>query len=205
MPYALIDDQMYDHPKFVGLSDGAVGLWAKCLSWTARHLTDGYVPKGLPAKLCTSSARTAERYADELRQAGLWVSACNGDQFHDYHHHNPSGSAVRARRAEVSEARSQAGRKGAEARWGNSKPDSNTMATAIANPSQTHDPVPVPVPPLLTSTDSPSGRTADLPTTESGVLCEQCGCDTARPGAHQINGIDVICDHQPPTPEDYLA
>jgi hypothetical protein len=205
MPYALIDDQMYDHPKFVGLSDGAVGLWVRCLSWTARHLTDGHIPAALPGKLCTSSERTARRFAAELVDSGLWVAAQNGYQFHDYHHHNPSGSAVKARRAEVSEARSQAGRKGAEARWGHGKPDGKPMANGMANEWQSDDPVPVPVPPLANGDKSTSPTRSQLPTEEAVGVCATCDCATDRPGTYLANGVDTICTHETPSAEAFLA
>lgn len=213
MPYALIDDQMYDHPKMVGLPDAAGWLWARGLSWCTRHLTDGFIPTGAVRTLA-GSTRKANQLSKLLVSSGLWEEHEGGYQYHDFHHHNPSGKAVRARRAEVSEAKARAGRKGAEARWGNGKPDGTDhgtsdgtpMAPAMANGWHRDGPVPVPVPPLVTPTDSSSSRGGHLPS-PIGVVeaCPTCDCPTDRPGTHQINGIDVICDHTPPPEEDYLA
>lgn len=210
MPYALIDDQMYDHPKFVGLSDAAVGLWTRGLSWCTRHLTDGVIPKSAVAKISSSGDRARASCVRELLAAGLWDDAGESFSYHDFSHHNPSAAKVKARRDEVSEAKARAGRKGAKARWGNGKqdgtPDGKPIADRMANGWQTDSPVPVPVPPLLTTTRSSSGRSVELPSPTNEVVgvCSRCDCPDDRPGAYELDGVDVICDHTV-TADAYLA
>ena len=41
MTWLRIDDAMVDHPKIIGLSDGAFRLHITALCYCARHLTDG--------------------------------------------------------------------------------------------------------------------------------------------------------------------
>lgn len=152
MPYGLISDDLYDHPKFVGLDLDAVGLWTLGLSYCCRHLTDGFIPAPMVDRLAAGSRRKASVLAASLVAQGLWEPAEGGWQIHDFHHHNRSGADVREQRKEVSEKRSAAGRKGARARWG-SNGDGKPMANGMANPSQTDDPVPVPVPPCVDTTE----------------------------------------------------
>ena len=47
MPWARIDDNLYDHPKLLELGRyrlPCMGLYLVALSWSNRHLTDGYIP-----------------------------------------------------------------------------------------------------------------------------------------------------------------
>lgn len=154
MPYALIKDEMYDHPKFVGVQLDAIGLWTLGLSWCCRHLTDGFVPTAAVERLAAGSRRKAATMAAELTAHELWEPVEGGWQFHDFTDHNRSGAEVREKRDRVSQRRSEAGRKGAAARWGNGKADgkrdgkpiANGQANRVASEKQTDDPVPVPVP-----------------------------------------------------------
>ena len=40
-----VDDGFHSHPKIIGLSLDAIGLWTLAGSWCARYLTDGYIPE----------------------------------------------------------------------------------------------------------------------------------------------------------------
>lgn len=159
MPYGLISDDLYDHPKFVCLQLDAVGLWTLGLSYCCRHLTDGFIPAPMVDRLAAGSRRKPATLAADLVAQGLWEAAEGGWLIHDYHHHNRSGADVREQRREVSEKRAAAGRKGAAARWGR---DGKPMANGMANASQTDDPVPVPVPvpPCVATTAVSRPRTA---------------------------------------------
>lgn len=149
MPYALLKDEVYDHPKFVGLSDPAMALWTRGLSWSMRHLTDGKITLPAVRMLVGGSAAKARKVCDELVTAGLFEIDGDDYRYHDFLAHNPSGEKVREKRQKVSEARSQAGKAGAAARWRNGKPgskrDGKPVANAEATGKQTDDPVPVPV------------------------------------------------------------
>lgn len=39
-----LDDRLYSHPKVDTLSNAALGLWTRALSWTGDTLTDGFIP-----------------------------------------------------------------------------------------------------------------------------------------------------------------
>lgn len=45
MPWACLDDGFYDDPRLIDEGLATSGLYARCLSYCARFLTDGYVPR----------------------------------------------------------------------------------------------------------------------------------------------------------------
>lgn len=108
MTWFKVDDTFYDHPKIFDAPDCAVALWTRAGTWSARNLTDGFVPAGMPARLCDDHD-TAVR---QLLTRGLWTRARGGYQFHDWAEYQPSAEAVKALR----EKRSEAGKRGGQAK-----------------------------------------------------------------------------------------
>lgn len=109
MPWFKIDDSFYDHPKVFDAPDSAVALWVRAGTWSARNLTDGFVPSKMPARLCDDHATAVK----ELVERGLWKRVRGGWTFHDWASYQPTRESVEAERIK----RSIAGRKGAEKRW----------------------------------------------------------------------------------------
>jgi len=118
MPWARIDDAFDDHPKVLALlehDDGAaaIGLWTLCLAWAHRNTRrKGKVPGRIPASLPRRYLGTApgRGAAKLLAGVGLWDVVDDGWDIHDFDQYLPT--------AETSSARSEAGRRGAAARWG---------------------------------------------------------------------------------------
>lgn len=102
MPWFKIDDGFHCHPKVLEAGNEAVGLYARCGSWVAQQLTNGFVPRSI-ALLYGSSKLT-----EALVQAGLWVAADGGWQMHDYLLYNPSKDQVEADRASNAERQKRA-------------------------------------------------------------------------------------------------
>ena len=149
MPWVRLDDQLPDHLKFVGIDLPTMGLWSLTLIDSARRLTDGFVPASEPRRY-----RATKRHVDELVRRGLWEPVEGGWQIHDFHDYQPTAESVRRQRDELSQARAEAGRKGARNRWQpdskrHSKPDGNTHGNPMANGM-----APVPKPLLVTSQSS---------------------------------------------------
>ena len=103
MPWFKVDDSFYDHPKFLGLSNAAVGLWVKAGAWCGKHLTDGVIPaekvktlRGTPAQI------------RDLIAAGLWVE-CESEvgakayRFHDWIEYQPTRKQTLKERADSAE------------------------------------------------------------------------------------------------------
>lgn len=142
MVWVKVDDRLHSHPK-VGELDPklmleCMGLNLLALSWCGEKLTDGILPKGQPARL---AGRPVENLIAELVRVGLWERCPQGIQIHDFLDYNPTAKEA----ADLSRARADAGRRGAQARWqsgANGKPhgkshtqgDLESMANLMANP-----------------------------------------------------------------------
>ena len=85
MSWFKVDDSFYDHPKVFDAPDCAMALWIRAGCWSARNRTDGFVPAGMPARLCDDQ----ERAVRELLDRGLWRRAKGGYQFHDWSDFQP--------------------------------------------------------------------------------------------------------------------
>lgn len=90
MTWFKVDDSFYDHPKVYDASDAAVALWTRAGSWSARNLTDGFVPTGMLARLSNS----ADAAAKELCNCGLWQRTKGGYLFHDWTEYQPTKERV---------------------------------------------------------------------------------------------------------------
>jgi hypothetical protein len=147
MAWARIDDAFDDHPKVLALLDheqggAAIGLWTLCLTWAHRNTlrkgkTPGLLPAHLPRRYLGPGAR---ELAALLVKEELWESRDEGDGWliHDFDQYLPT--------PKTREARAQAGRRGAQARWAKrdadgpeSKPDSNLPSNPDNLPKGSHD------------------------------------------------------------------
>lgn len=66
MPWFKIDDKAHSHPKFMRAGNAALGLWLRCGSYSAQHLTEGIV-SGVVAQLYGTAPQAAK-----LVKTGLW-------------------------------------------------------------------------------------------------------------------------------------
>lgn len=146
MGWARLDDSFHDHPKLIGLSLEALGLWTKCFTWAHRHHGSGpvlgFLPKGLPE---TFAGNRGRKLGNELVTHSLWDEVEQGWLIHDYEDYLPA-SEKPATANDIRKARSDAGKRGAEARWGKadamqddskllSDPDGKPMPPTRPDPS----------------------------------------------------------------------
>lgn len=112
MSWAKVDDQWFAHPKVVGLSLAARGLWITTLSWSCAQRTDH-----LPAYMVRflAGGEDIDPMVKELVDVGLWIEDGEGWAIHDWNEYQ---------NLSLSEKRAKAGKKGAEKRWGQ-KQDAN--------------------------------------------------------------------------------
>jgi hypothetical protein len=138
-----VDDDFYDHEKFVDLSFSAMGLWVALLAWSNRNLSDGVIPQSIPRRLGADDIAVKELLEAELLewQNGKPDGKPDGKSIapdcyliHDYHDFQPSSDEVAAKRDELAVKRAEAGRKGAERRWQNGKPDGKAIANVWPQP-----------------------------------------------------------------------
>jgi hypothetical protein len=106
MPWFKVDDSFHSHPKVLRAGTAAAGLYVRCGSYSAQHLTDGFVPAEVAAQY------GSPEWARRLVVVGLWVIVDGGYQMPDYLQYNPSKAKVLKDR-EAKAARQQ--------RWRDSK------------------------------------------------------------------------------------
>lgn len=135
MTWFKVDDSFYDHPKVFDAPDCAVALWTRAGTWAARNLTDGFVPSGMPARLCDDPDTAIK----ELVRRGLWTRASGGYKFHDWSSYQPSAEAVTDLRAK----RAAAGKRGGQAKAAKqnaSKPLASATGVAKQNAAPSRPP-----------------------------------------------------------------
>lgn len=109
MPWFRLDDSFHSHPKVIAAGNEAVGLYVRCGTYAAEHLTDGFLPKDVV--LLYGSGALAEK----LTGVKLWHRARGGWTIHDYLDYNPSKQAVDKDRLKAAE-RQRRHRSGTEPR-----------------------------------------------------------------------------------------
>lgn len=150
MTWFKLDDSFYDHPKVFDAPDCAVALWTRAGCWSARNLTDGFVPAKLPARLCDDP----DTAVGQLLDRGLWKRTRGGYVFHDWDVYQPSRAEVQ----QLKQVRAEAGRRGGQAKAAKQNA-SNGLASARPLAKQNSAPTrPVPDPTL---TSKPNGDMAN--------------------------------------------
>ena len=83
MTWVVLDDKMPEHPKNVGLSDGAFRLHVSAICYCNRHLTDGIISADMVAQLMP---RYRKGFLDELLRRAVWVELVPDEcyEIHDY-------------------------------------------------------------------------------------------------------------------------
>lgn len=165
MSWFKVDDKFHGHPKAIEAADNlaALGLWTLAGSYCSDYPeTDGFVSLGTAARFA-GGAQAAKKLAAVLVAAkgaskvGLWTAEDGGWRFHDWATYQPTAEEVAERIAGISAKRSEAGRRGAVARWqlplaNDGKSDGKPMAIAIAENGKPMAPIPIPekeIPPPL--------------------------------------------------------
>jgi hypothetical protein len=119
MPWFNVDDKAHSHRKIMKAGNAAVGLWARCGSYVAQHLTDGVVPGEVAEMYGTAPQIT------KLVKVGLWhphghvCPSCPQPAEGDFYMHDyaTSGNPLRA---EVEQRRQRAAEKKRRQRGGGS-------------------------------------------------------------------------------------
>ncbi|ALF00187.1 conserved hypothetical protein [Streptomyces sp. SPB78] len=155
MPWFVIDDSAHTHPKIVAASNAALGLWMRCGSYVAQHLTDGIVP-GAVARMYGSKTQIAKLVA-----AGLWherghdcphercAQPAPGDYaVHDYLEYNPTRAQVQGRKEREAEKkrRQRAGGAGGDGGPGGGPRQPRLDEAPAGNGGGSHNPPPRPIP-----------------------------------------------------------
>jgi hypothetical protein len=98
MTWAKLDDRFDENPKVLSVPIEARLLYVCGLTYSARALSDGFIPAALLPRL-VPDLRRPERRAAELVRAGLWEEAARpGWRIHDWEKYNPPAAVVKAER-----------------------------------------------------------------------------------------------------------
>ncbi len=178
MSWAKLDDQFHGHRKILRAwkCRPALGLHFMAMSYAAGHEPRGFLPaewveEKLPAK------RERERVVAALVDvpagftAGLWEPVEGGWMVHDWDQYNGDARS----REEVRAAKSAAGKKGAEARWGD-RPKDGTAIAACHDSANGTAMAPFPSP-------SQTAKTAPSDTSDARVVFDEWIKATNRTGA----------------------
>lgn len=139
MSWFKVDDMLAFNAKVVTAGNEAMGLWVRAGSWCAAQLKGGFVPDVMANAMRSPLANRCD--IDALVSAGLWHEVEGGYEFHDWDHYQPNAEQEREKR----QKRSDAGKRGAEARWGDGNSHSNANGNRMANGDATAMPPSSPV------------------------------------------------------------
>lgn len=98
MTWFKIDDRFHSHPKVLAAGNAAVGLWARCGSWSADQNQEGFVPHAIARMYGTAAEIKA------LVRVGLFEDDDRGGYLiHDWLDFNPSADRVASEREAAAE------------------------------------------------------------------------------------------------------
>lgn len=108
MTWARLDDGFPEHPKVLSVGPFGLTVFVRALCYSARNLTDGFIPNAAIVSFTVDFARTSRAahavdWPARLVAAGLWDEATGGYRIHDYLSYNPSKEKVLAERKAVAD------------------------------------------------------------------------------------------------------
>lgn len=140
MPWAKLDDGFTDHPKIIDAGPLAGWLYVCGLTYSARLLTDGFIPQGQVRKL--ADVDNAMDLAARLLEVGLWERTDGGFRIHDYLEYNPSAAHIKEERKAAQERMRKV--RSREVQANNEDVRLNNERSSPAGSPEVHQPRPVP-------------------------------------------------------------
>lgn len=139
MSWVKIDDQFSEHPKVIQAGPLASWLYVRGLCYSAKYLTDGFIPQSAAEHLAMFAGSSPE-LLQKLVECSLWERTNGGYQIHDYLDYNPTGAQVKAEKAAAAERmRQKRDKKGVFA--GSSPELRPNFAGSSASPSPSPSPI----------------------------------------------------------------
>lgn len=160
MPWFNVDDGFANSKPVLRISRryrcAAIGLWTLAGSWSAKELTDGFIPDHAIEEFASTPAM-----AGMLVRAGLWREVAGGWQFENWAKYQKTKEQVYAFRAAEAERKRVARSKPKPPGGGGvSHPDSDRTEPAVPLGLQAESGLPIPEPlptPNLSSVETSSG------------------------------------------------
>jgi len=97
LPWVRLDENFADHPKVERVGPLAAWLHIAALCYSARHLTDGRIPKAKAVRLV--DIPDPAEHVSALLSEGIWVENGTDYVIHDYLDYQPSRDSVLAERS----------------------------------------------------------------------------------------------------------
>jgi hypothetical protein len=110
---------MVEHPKLIAAGGDAGWLHICAMSWSARNMTDGFIPDAVVSRL--SDRKQPGRLAVILERERLWERVENGWKIHDWDDYQLPATRTRQRMDDVSRQRRQASAVAHHRRWHESR------------------------------------------------------------------------------------
>ena len=144
MSWVKIDDQFSEHPKVMQAGPLASWLYVRSLCYTAKYLTDGFIPQSSAEQLAMFAGSSPE-LLEKLVECSLWERRNGGYQIHDYLDYNPTGAQVKAERAAAAERMRQ--KRDGKSMFARTSPELRpNFAGSSSPPSPSPSPSPSPYP-----------------------------------------------------------
>ena len=145
MTWVRLDDGFPNHPKIIGLSDGAFRLYITALCYSNAYLTDGIIPQKTLKKLSNS------RHISALVEANLWEICGDDIKILGYDEYQFTKEKVETERKKAAERMAKS--RGLHRTEGVTSPE--------VQPPHTH-PIPIPIPNKDINTQNPSDSDFNL-------------------------------------------
>lgn len=97
MPWFRLDEGFHSHPKVLKAGNEAIGLYVRCGTYAAQHLTDGFIPEQVALQYGTPAL------VETLVLTKLWRRSRGGWRMPDYLDYNPSKEVVDKERKQAAE------------------------------------------------------------------------------------------------------
>ncbi len=186
------------HAKVIEAGNEAYGAWCRAGQWSAEHLTDGLIPRGVALTIAPAEVWQRLVEARAGHEHGLAEVTPNGWAIHDYLDWNPTAEEEKAKRA-ADRDRKAAGRK-AQGRGPDGRVTSARNPDGRRAESENNPPVPSPSPiPDQRTMISPGGLDQGPGTTARAEPPPSPAREVRRPAAGRIRVADVA-----PTPPDAI-
>src|SRR5260370_42609765 len=97
MPWFRLDEGFHSHPKVLKAGNEATGLYVRCGTYAAEHLTDGHIPGHIAVLYGAAEIRSrgdaaqggTETLGETLVRTKLWRRTRGGGTKAHHHPHNP--------------------------------------------------------------------------------------------------------------------
>lgn len=106
MPWVKLTDDWYDDADIAAVGPLGLAMWVTGLTWCARNLTDGHIPRRQARRLIDlqgiavdGEPALADDVASQLVEVGLWSQTNTGYLVRNYHRYQPTRQKVLTDRA----------------------------------------------------------------------------------------------------------